>query len=132
MPEVSQPTAERPTPVDGTSAQRSLVVTTLNNEADLPRFIESIESQSIDATSVEAIFVDLGSTDGTLQLIESWRPRRAFRISVHKSGSLAEARNLGIALSHGTWTSFPEPCAVLTLTTFRMSTASRNVTQAQQ
>jgi glycosyltransferase involved in cell wall biosynthesis len=80
----------------------SLVITVKNEEPVLPRLLESIASQT--RTPDEVIFVDGGSEDNTVSVIEEYRERIPhLKIVVEPGTNISEGRNRGIreALSDG-------------------------------
>src|SRR5687767_12027938 len=93
------PTGERePSPDDRTTPARPLVsiVAAVHDVAPyLPAFIESIERQGGVLGSLEVIAVDDGSTDGSRAILEAWRDRSAFPVTVvHQANAgQAAARN---------------------------------------
>ncbi len=73
----------------------SLVVTVLNEAAALPALLESIEAQTVRPD--EVILVDGGSTDGTVDLLETWGETWPGTTVLSAPGTnIAEGRNLGI------------------------------------
>ena len=86
----------------------TLITITLNAQERLPRCIKSVLEQTTPPD--EYVFVDGGSTDGTLGIIDEAIPRLAEKgiearllRQVHKTGSagIPEAWNQGIASAHG-------------------------------
>jgi glycosyltransferase involved in cell wall biosynthesis len=109
------PTGERePSPDDRTTPARPLVsiVAAVHDVAPyLPAFIESIERQGGVLGSLEVIAVDDGSTDGSRAILEAWRDRSAFPVTVvHQANAgQAAARNAGLASASGVWVTFCDP-----------------------
>ena len=88
----------------------SLVITVLDAEADLRPLLESIARQQL--LPSELVIVDLGSSDGTVDILRSWRPPvgAVFRLVEAPGSSASQARNMAIetakfddiAVVHGT------------------------------
>jgi glycosyltransferase involved in cell wall biosynthesis len=95
--------------------QFSIIASVFNVEAYLPEYIESIERQRVDPSSLEVIAVDDGSTDGSLDIVTDWARRSSIRVKVFTkpNGGLASARNHGLDHATGEWVSFPDPDDVL-------------------
>ena len=77
----------------------SVVIPTLIRCFTLPRAIESVLQQAL--MPCEVIVVDNGSSDGTLELIESKYP--TVRILHEKKIGVSAARNRGIKAAQGHW-----------------------------
>jgi len=73
----------------------SLITCTLNSSTYLTEMIESVKSQT--SAPLEHIFVDGGSTDSTLELIEKYREISSFPVSVIQ----AQPRGIGNAMNVG-------------------------------
>ena len=76
----------------------SIVTITMNAAATLERTIASVQAQEF--PGLEQIFVDGGSSDGTLEIIRRHARRQDYWISEKDSG-ISDAFNKGIALSRG-------------------------------
>lgn len=79
----------------------SLILTTFNNEANLPKTLESIESQ--DYPSIEVVIKDGLSKDGTMDIIEKYSKESKFEVKFTstKDTGIYDAMNQGYALSTG-------------------------------
>ncbi|MBX7246707.1 MAG: glycosyltransferase [Candidatus Sumerlaeaceae bacterium] len=78
----------------------SVVTTTYNRAALLPRAVESLLRQTW--TNWEQIILDDGSTDGTAAVAEDYCRRDSrLRYSFQENTGLSGARNAGIALARG-------------------------------
>jgi glycosyltransferase involved in cell wall biosynthesis len=75
----------------------SIITVVFNNADTIAHCLESVNSQSL---PVEHIIIDGGSTDGTLQVIERFRPKLARFVSEFDHG-IYDAMNKGIALATG-------------------------------
>lgn len=77
-------------------APMTLVVTVFNVAPDLPALLSSISRQSIAVS--ELLIVDLGSTDGTLELLCGWQSPMnvTYKIIEMTSATRAVARNFAI------------------------------------
>ena len=76
----------------------SIVTPSYNMARYLPQTLESVLSQ--DYPNIEYIVMDGGSTDGTLEILESYKDRLRY-LSAPDRGA-ADAVNRGFAISHGT------------------------------
>ena len=78
----------------------SIITATRNRRAYLPRCIESVVSQS--HPHKEHIIIDGGSTDGTLDIIESYAAKHPYiRWISEKDDGISDALNKGLALATG-------------------------------
>lgn len=96
----------------------SVVVPTYNVAPYLPEFMNSLDAQTGDVSSVEIVFVNDGSTDESGELIEQWRARTSTpmttRVLTKPNGGLSSARNAGLDVARGEWVTFCDPDDVLT------------------
>jgi glycosyltransferase involved in cell wall biosynthesis len=76
----------------------SIVTVALNSAATIERTIESVQTQSYAAT--EHIFVDGGSSDGTVDIIRRWIRPQDYCITEQDSG-ISDAFNKGVAMARG-------------------------------
>ena len=81
----------------------SIITITFHAEATLPATLQSVESQTF--TDYEYLVVDGASTDGTLKIIERYRPHIHTVIS-EKDNGLYDAMNKGLALATGDYVCF--------------------------
>ncbi len=81
-----------------TNRQKIALVITLLNEAEgLQPLLDSIEAQSLEPD--EIVICDGGSTDGTLEILKSWRQRRPkYQVTIVKrpGSNIAAGRNTAI------------------------------------
>lgn len=80
----------------------SIVILTWNSASHLPVCLSALSQQTMQ--DVEIIFVDNGSTDGSLDLLETLRlnfPMRTERLRSNRG--FAAANNLGARLAQGRW-----------------------------
>ena len=76
----------------------SIVTVTLNAAETLERTIRSVREQTL--SSIEQVFVDGGSTDGTLQIIRRMARSHDYSITERDSG-ISDAFNKGVSLARG-------------------------------
>jgi glycosyltransferase involved in cell wall biosynthesis len=76
----------------------SLITVVYNAQSSIKRCIESVLAQSY--KNIEYIIIDGGSTDGTLQIIEQYKPYITFFLSETDKG-IYDAMNKGIKLATG-------------------------------
>ncbi|MFJ7286829.1 CDP-glycerol glycerophosphotransferase family protein [Curtobacterium sp. NPDC098951] len=93
----------------------SAVIAVYNVERYLPALFESLERQSFDMSQVQLIFVDDGSTDGSLELLNGYRDHRGEHVVVltQQNQWVAAARNAGLEMATGEWVTFTDPDDVL-------------------
>ncbi|HXJ00763.1 MAG TPA: glycosyltransferase family 2 protein [Micropepsaceae bacterium] len=88
----------REQPPAGPAPIVSIVTVSLNAAASIARTIASVQAQSF--PSIEHIFVDGGSSDGTLDIIGALARPQDYWIS-EKDGGISDAFNKGVALARG-------------------------------
>ena len=78
----------------------SVIVPVYNAEAFLPKCLSSILAQTV--REFELIIIDGGSTDSSVMIVDEYAARDDRVQVVHQpNSSLADARNLGVALARG-------------------------------
>lgn len=79
----------------------SIITVCFNSKKTIRQTIDSVLSQTY--SDFEHIFVDGGSTDGTIDFIESYRNQYGDRLILHvgKDKGIYDAMNKGIAMAHG-------------------------------
>ena len=84
----------------------SIIVPVYNAQNFLEKCIESLTQQTLE--EIELIFVNDGSTDQSLHILETYQKRFPDKMMVYskENGGQASARNLGIAKSHGEYIGF--------------------------
>lgn len=83
----------------------SIIVPVYNAARYLPRLIESILHQTM--IEWEAIFVNDGSTDLSLQVIESYaKKENRIKVVDKKNGGVSKARNIGLEMAKGKYIAF--------------------------
>ena len=83
----------------------SAVVPVYNTEAYLRRCLDSIAGQTLD--EIEIIIIDDGSPDGSAEIASEYTRRDTrFRLVQTPNRGVAQARNTGIELAHGTYIAF--------------------------
>lgn len=77
----------------------------------LPDLLASLERQSFPIESVQLVFVDDGSTDGSLELLQRWAAQREGHVTVigQTNAWVAAARNAGMAHVEADWVTFADP-----------------------
>jgi glycosyltransferase involved in cell wall biosynthesis len=82
----------------------SVVIPTYNRAMRLARTIDTVLAQSF--ANFELLIMDDGSTDGTAEMVESYRDSRIRYDWAPNSGGPATPRNRGIDLAKGDWVAF--------------------------
>lgn len=77
----------------------SVILTTHNRAALLPRVLEGFSNQTLASTRFEVVAVDDGSSDQTPLVLESYRDQLQLRIFRQAASGLAAAKNLGVFAS---------------------------------
>jgi len=81
----------------------TVIVTVYNDRAELAQLLPALAAQTV--APHEVIVVDGGSTDGTLELLESWRESAdaPVRLMVEPGVNISAGRNIGIAAAATEW-----------------------------
>jgi len=77
----------------------SVVVTVKNEASAIHGLLESLRSQTIPPS--EVVIVDGGSADGTVQRIESYRPRLPIKLLIREGTNISQGRNAAIRAAKG-------------------------------
>lgn len=80
----------------------SIIIPVYNEARFIKRCIESLYADS----DVEIIFIDDGSTDGSVDIIESYRDKLKFTLLKAQHGGVSAVRNLGIKNATGEYITF--------------------------
>lgn len=79
----------------------SVVVTVLDDREGLTQLLPALASQT--RPPDEVVVVDGGSTDGTRELLESWKGRLPLRVLVAPEANISGGRNVGIEAAENEW-----------------------------
>ena len=80
----------------------SIIIPTYNEESTIERLMETLEPLN---ERCEILFVDGGSTDGTLDVIKKYADKIAYWVSEPDKG-IYDAMNKGIKVATGEWINF--------------------------
>ena len=99
----------------------SIVVAVYNVGRYLDEFFASVEGQNFDLSLIEVVAVDDGSTDDSLQRLQTWRDNGPLRVIVlsKQNGGQGSARNLGLQHATGDWATFTDPDDLLDANYFK-------------
>ena len=92
--------------------QLSVLIPCYNVERYLDQSLWSLEQQWDDDKSMEIVFVNDGSTDGTLELLQSFcrkHPDNTVLINKAENCGVAQARNDALKVARGRWIAFFDP-----------------------
>lgn len=80
----------------------SVIIPSYNRRETLRRVLAAYEQQEPMELTFEVVVLDDGSTDGTLELLTSWRPRRyVLRFARQPNSGPAAARNRALTMARG-------------------------------
>jgi len=79
----------------------SVIVPTFNRLPILKKCLAALEAQSLSPDDFEVIVIDDGSSDGTEEMLRSYRPQFAFRYLRQKNSGTGRARRNGISHAVG-------------------------------
>ncbi|MGP5666680.1 bifunctional glycosyltransferase/CDP-glycerol:glycerophosphate glycerophosphotransferase [Glutamicibacter arilaitensis] len=93
----------------------SFVVSVYGVAQYLPDFLDSLIQQSADIRRVELIFVNDGTPDNSVEIIEAWIEKNdvVAKVVSKPNGGPSSARNTGLQHVSTDWVSFPDPDDVL-------------------
>lgn len=92
--------------------QLSVLMPCYNVERFLDHSLWCLEQQWDDDKSMEIVFVNDGTTDGTLELLQSFcrkHPDNTTLINKEINGGVAQARNDALKVARGRWVTFFDP-----------------------
>lgn len=89
----------------------SIIVPVLNGVSTIEPCLESLVAMDYPAARRQIIVVDNGSTDGTIQRLDAWRPRIAVEHEARRGP--AAARNRGLAVAAGDVVAFTDADCVV-------------------
>ncbi len=90
----------------------SVLIPCYNVDRYLDLSLWCLEQQWDDEESMEIVFVNDGSTDGTLKKLQSYcrkHPNNTVLINKEKNGGVAQARNDALKVARGRWITFFDP-----------------------
>jgi glycosyltransferase involved in cell wall biosynthesis len=90
----------------------TVISATYNVEKYLEDFFKSLIKQSLNFENhIHLIMIDDGSTDGSAEIIKTWKDRYPDNIFYYKkeNGGAASARNFGLQFCHTKWVTFIDP-----------------------
>lgn len=82
----------------------SVIIPVLNGESTITRCIDSVLHQTYNC--IEILIVDNGSTDGTIEILESYNKLTNITVLHEPKKSACAARNLGLENARGKWIQF--------------------------
>ncbi len=102
------------TPATSSSQRRftvGAVFAVYNVARYLPDLLASLERQTLPIDRVQLVFVDDGSTDGSLELLQRWAAARQEHVTIvgQANAWVAAARNAGLAHVDADWVTFADP-----------------------
>jgi glycosyltransferase involved in cell wall biosynthesis len=77
----------------------SVIVTVKNEASAIHGLLDSLRSQTIPPS--EVVIVDGGSTDGTVERIESYRPRLPLKLLLREGTNISQGRNEAVRAARG-------------------------------
>jgi len=77
----------------------SVIVTVKNEASAVHGLLDSLRSQTIPPS--EVVIVDGGSTDGTVERIESYRPRLPLKLLLREGTNISQGRNEAVRAARG-------------------------------
>ena len=88
----------------------SVIIPVYNGEKYINGLIDNFRAQGADRQSLELVFVDDGSTDGSREILERLADEQHFTLSVYskENGGVSEARNYGIERAKGEYITFAD------------------------
>lgn len=82
----------------------SVIIPCYNSEKYIEKCIDSVLHQN--NSNIQYIFVDDGSTDNTLNMLEKYRANENFIVLSEENGGASKARNLGLEYATGKYVTF--------------------------
>ena len=86
----------------------SIIIPVYNGEKYIPELINNLKAQKASSNTLELVFVDDGSIDKSLEILNSYRESEEFTLSVYsqENSGVSAARNLGIKYAKGDYITF--------------------------
>ena len=86
----------------------SIIIPVYNGEKFIPNLIENLKAQKASRDSLELVFVDDGSADSSLEVLNSYSECEEFSVSVYsqENSGVSAARNLGMKYAKGDYITF--------------------------
>lgn len=94
------------------SVKVSVIVAVHNDEKNLANALESLKTQTL--KDIEVIMIDAASSDGSLEIMNSFTADKRFSIFQIEKNSFSLARNLGIEKAKGKYISFCDASVIFT------------------
>ena len=95
--------------------QTSLILACYKVAQYLPKFLASLDAQTVEQSHYELVFVIDGCPEDSEGVVKAWAQTSNYPVRVvsKANGGVASARNVGLVWARGEWVSSPDPDDVL-------------------